>query len=261
MNHSIKKRRLTNLEKQSKELSQDLTQRAEEYLSSMSTDSVLLLPDNLVTFNIVQQEAMHHWAARVTDQKLLLSYSQIQRIKNQFELFPRRLQWTLDVGDRWVIRRSGKALTVFQLSNEKDGEQPTHSCSDKDTSISWKILSFKPNSSNKSYRSEESCVHELHFGNLPLFADISLMTIKHMKDVGNLTFIPPWRRGRSAAKVREFLRGQKVPLHERDESLVLCYSDSSLECALAVYLTETNRWVSNSDYEGCDIIVVLCKES
>ena len=75
----------------------------------------------------------------------------------------------------------------------------------------------------------------------------STMNIKQVKDCGNIKFTPPWRKGRSAIKIKEFLRGQKVPLHLRDESIVLCLTDNDTlaQHALAVYLDDTG-WIVNA---------------
>ena len=252
------------MEQQSRDLSHDLAPRAEEYLAAMSTDSMFLLPDDSHTLTVVQQEALHFWVARATQRQLILSYEQMQRIKTQIEIFPNRLQWTLDVGDCWNIRRNGKALAVSNAVYKDGKEQTTEACSDEvGTFIPWKILPTDSDPGTNNDPHEIICVHRLRFSNLPHGPDISNMVIKRVKDVSNMVFNPPWRKGRRAIKVREFLRGQKVPLHCRDDSFVLCYSDESSIHALAVYLENTNRWVAHSDFsheKGALIKVVLGKE-
>lgn len=257
-------KRLLHLEQQSRDLSNDLAPRAEEYLVTMSTESKFLLPNDSHTLTIVEQEALHLWVARATQRQLILSYDQMQRIRKQIENFPNRLQWTLDVGDCWNIRRNGKALAVSNTVYEDGKEQITDARSaEEETLIPWKIVTpdSYPETNNDPH--EMICVHELRFSNLPHGPDISNIVIKCVKDVSNTVFIPPWRKGRSAIEVREFLRGQKVPLHCRDDSFVLCYSDESSIHALAVYLENTNRWVVHSDFsheKGAFIKVMLGKK-
>ncbi|KAL3781404.1 hypothetical protein HJC23_001607 [Cyclotella cryptica] len=252
-------KRLRHLEQQSRDLSHYLAPRAEEYLASMSTVSMFLLPDDSHTLTIVQQEALHLWIARATEQQLILSYEQMQRIRNQIEFFPTRLQWILDVGDCWNVRRNGKALAVSRAVDGNGKEQSSlEACL-----IPWKILPSESETGTNNDQSEIACVHTLHFGKLPHEPNISNLVIKRAKDVSNMVFIPPWRKGRSAVKIREFLRGQKVPLHRRDDSFVLCYSDDSLIHALAVYLENIGRWVVHSDFsheEGALIKIVLGKK-
>jgi hypothetical protein len=219
----------------------------------MSTQSTFFLPDDFHTFNVVQQEAMHMWVAKTTNRQLILSYDQMQRIRNQFEVFPNRLQWTFDVGDCWTLRREGKAVSVSSEGYKTTKEQSTKLFTPEDTLIPWEVVSIDS-------KVVSSFVYEFQFGNLPAGA-AAHTTIKQVKDVSNLTFVPPWRKGRSAVKIREFLRGQKVPLHRRDDSLVLCYSNGSANYALAVYLEDTDKWVLHADFEykkGSSVKVALC---
>ena len=246
------------MEQQSKELSLDLTQRAENYLATMSNESILLLPDDSDAFNIVQQEAMHLWAARTTNRKLILSYDQMQRIRRQFETFPTKLQWTLDVGDCWILQRNGRALSVSK-GKCTDGEEPTEQLAGNEALFSWEILSMKDLPINIDPSTETS--HNLMISNLPPATNLSQMRIKQVKDVSGLMFTPPWRKGRSAVKIKEFLRAQKVPLHCRDNALVLCFSNGSLDSVLAVYLEEKDTWIIHSDFvhEKGDAVMVVLK--
>ena len=227
----------------------------------MSTDSVFLLLDDAESLDIVKQEAFHIWTAKVTNRKLILSYEQMQRIRNQFENYPSRLQWTLDVGDCWSVRRNGKALTVFNTdkncANQLTNDLTTHEC------LQWEILHC--DFDGTTYR-KQGDLHKLHVGKLPCGCDISSLVIKQVKDVSSLTFIPPWRKGRSAVKIREFLRGQKIPLHSRDNASVLCcLNNMSSSHLLAVYLENMERWIVHSEF-SCDesdsasIKVVLGKQ-
>jgi len=69
------------------------------------------------------------------------------------------------------------------------------------------------------------------------------------------------RKGRSAIKIKEFLRGQKVPLHRRDDAIILCLSVDSARHALAVYLEGTGddgggRWIVNAEFSPQDAVPV-----
>ena len=246
------------MEQQSKELSLDLTKRAEEYLAKMSTESVLLISDDSDTINVVHQEAIHLWAARSTNRELILSYDQMQRIKQQFETFSTKLQWTLDVGDCWILQRNGRALSITQRKGT-NCEEPIEQATGNEASLSWDILSMNDLPINLDLSKETS--YNLNFGNLPPATNVSEMTIKQVKDVNSLTFTPPWRKGRSAVKIKEFLRGQKVPLHCRDDSLVLCCSNGPLDSVLAIYLEEKDTWIIHADFvhEKGDAVTVILK--
>jgi hypothetical protein len=220
----------------------------------MSTESTFLLPNEFDTINIVLQQALHLWAAKATNSQLILSYDQMQRIKNQFDAFPTRLQWNLDVGDCWTIGRNGQGLSVSKNEGTKNKER-ADVCSNETPSNPWKIVTTESNG-------ESTHVHELNFGNLPQHHGMSQVRIKQVKDVSYLTFIPPWRKGRGAVKIKEFLRGQKVPLHGRDDAYVLCCLYGSSEYALAIYLEERDQWVLHSDFaheKGPIVKITLCK--
>ena len=226
----------------------------------MPTELVFLLPDDFRTFDIVQQQAIHIWTSKRTNNELILSYDHMQQIKAQFEMYPTRLQWIMDVGDGWSIKRNGKALTVSTTAKMCTDEHLNDNCLDADASIPWLIGGPESNQQNIGKTKD---LYEIQFDSLPVNTNMSQITIKRTKDVCNLTFVPPWRKGRSAVKIKEFLRGQKVPLHSRDDSLVLCYSDGHSDYALAVYLEEKGEWIVHSDFEhdeGPVFKVVLTKK-
>merc|ERR1739845_273471 len=77
------------------------------------------------------------------------------------------------------------------------------------------------------------------------------INIEQVKECGNLSFTPPWRKGRTATKIKKLLRGQQVPLHLRGEACVLCVTGASLRGALAVYVEGGNgddRWIVNAEF-------------
>mmetsp|Transcript_29694 Transcript_29694/g.39657 ORF Transcript_29694/g.39657 Transcript_29694/m.39657 type:complete len:111 (+) Transcript_29694:1176-1508(+) len=81
----------------------------------------------------------------------------------------------------------------------------------------------------------------------------------------DITFIPPWRRGRSPIKIKEFLRGQKVPLHRRPYAPVLFFENKTNKerVAIAVFVENSTaentemipvegkgKWVVHADFDG-----------
>lgn len=234
-------------------MSRDLTNRSQDYLQSMPPNSPFLLPKTSGTqFDLVHEEALHSWIKNVTDRELQVSYDQMLRIRDQIHKYPDRLQWTLDVGSYWKLRRNGDTLTVFKGQGESQPATSADGSSDK--ALSWAIIagSVPDTSSSVSGDLNVSGMHELCFGPLPKSAEHSTLEIKPVKDCGTTKFTPPWRKGRSAIKIKEFLRGQKVPLHQRDEAIFLCLSNDSSKHALAVYLEGTDdaagRWIVNENF-------------
>lgn len=270
-------KRFGNLEQQSRDISQDLSTRAEGYLATMSSEEAFYLSsstgDSETQFGLVEQEALRLWITRFAKRELQLSFDHMCRIQDQIQFYPDRLQWTLDVGDNWGIRRNGNALTV--MKNKGGGEtEPSGIHSTSKESHSWEIVRTETdatghNHGESSLEESPSDTVELCFNSFPKHFEKSTLAIKRVRDIGNMKFIPPWRKGRSAVKVREFLRGQKVPLHCRDPALVLCFADSNVSNdALAVYLedygtNEAGKWIIHSDFEhknGMSLIKVLLKK-
>lgn len=200
----------------------------------MPSQSEFWLPRDEI--DIVCEEAFHIWASKVTDRKLQLSYDQINRIKFQVKSYPGRLKWTIDVGGLWRVQRNGSVLTLLH-DNECVSE-----------TLPWYIVETK--AVQFDVNDQEDNDTEL-FASIPQTLEKSALTIKRVKDVGNVMFLPHWRKGRSPIKIKELLRGQKIPLHLRDETLVLCISTEDSEEIVAVYIhdSDTNnagKWIIQS---------------
>jgi len=217
-------KRFNNIDQQSRAISKDLKERATSYLASMPSQSEFWLPGDEV--DIICEEAFHIWASRVTDRQLQLSYDQINRIKFQVERYPSRLQWTIDVGDLWRVQRNGHILALLH---------DTENISD---SLPWCIVETKSVLFDVNDQIESDT--EL-FISIPPELENSTLTIKRIKDVGNLRFLPQWREGRSPMKIKELLRGQKIPLHHRDETPVMCISGETDEQIVAVHIDDLEK--------------------
>jgi len=250
------RKRFSNLERQSRDISRDLSKRSKDYLRSMPSNSTFLLPaDSGTHVDLVQEEALHSWIMKVTNRELQVTYDQMIRIRDQIHKYPNRLQWTLDVGNLWKLRRNGDTLVVFKGEGES---QPPHDGTYSGTAIPWIIiaadgLDTRGVDSRDLDPESISDMHELRFGTFPKESEYANLNILRLKECGSIKFIPPWRKGRSAIKIKEFLRGQKVPLHRREEAIVLCVSDDSSRHALAVYLEGTGdggtgEWIVNANF-------------
>jgi len=245
----ICKKRFSNLEQQSRDIAIDISERSAKYLRTVPSSSEFLLPENAESkFGIVQEEALHRWIVQKTNKQLQLPYDQMIRIRDQILNHPDRLQWTLDVGNLWKLQRNGETLSVYKSKGKN------HGLKSGDT-LPWSIdrSEIVDSSIHAQDHNHESDTHVLFFDSLPLGDEHSSIKIVQVKDCGNVKFTPPWRKGRSAIKVKEFLRGQKIPLHRRDEAIILCLSDDSSKHALAVYLEDVgddgaDKWIVNADF-------------
>jgi hypothetical protein len=65
----------------------------------------------------------------------------------------------------------------------------------------------------------------------------------------NLVFTPSWRSNHSPMKLKDFLRGQKVPLHERRSAPVILLHRGLEEISVvAVYIENSDRWVIDARF-------------
>jgi len=228
-------KRFNNIDQQSRAISKDLTERATSYLAAMPSQSEFWLPDDEVA---LREEALYIWASNLTDRQLQLSYDQINRIKFQVENHPDRLQWTIDVGDLWRVQRNGHVLTLLHNTESIRNCHP------------WYIVKTETALFDVSDQLES--VSELVFSVSPMLVN-STITIKSVKDVGNVKFLPQWRKERSPIKIKELLRGQKIPLHLRDKTTVICLSSKNDEQVIAVYLEacgddKLGKWILDSNF-------------
>ncbi len=245
-------KRFNNIEQQSRAISKDLKERAVSYLASMPSQLEFWLPGDEI--DIVCEEAFHIWASEVTDRKLQLSYDQINRIKFQVESYPSRLQWIIDVGGLWRVQRNGSLLTILHDSESVSETLPWYI-------VETKSVQFDANDQQDSDK-------EL-FISIPQTLEKSAITMKRVKDVGNVTFLPQWRKGRRPIKIKELLRGQKIPLHLRDETLILCIASEDEEEIVAVHISDSDtnnagKWIIQSHFhptEGRAITKVKLAET
>ena len=57
-------------------------------------------------------------------------------------------------------------------------------------------------------------------------------------------FTPPWRAGHKPIKMKDFLRGQKVPLHERP-GIPIIYVGTNIVVAVRI----NNEWIVRAEYK------------
>lgn len=229
-------KRFGNIDQQSRSISKYLTERASSYLAAMPSQTEFWLPNEKVAcFDLICEEAFYRLVTQLTDGELQLSYDQINRVKYQIENYPDRLQWTIDVGGLWSVQRKGNVLKLLH-----GNENITHP-------VPWSIVE------TKAVLYEEAGSTNRLFFSVPSSLENSTFVLKRVKDVGNVDFLPPWKKGRSPIKIKELLRGQKVPLHLREEAILLCLLTECEEKAIAIYLQankegQSDRWITHSDF-------------
>ena len=286
----ILQKRLDHLQAQSKEIDQDLTVRATEYFEETQGGDYadkdtfhLPLPGKTQqlfpflsepSFKLLRQQALYQWILSQQtkqsqkwklDKPAWLSYEQLQRIGTQLDQYPHNRQWRLNLGNQWDLVRSGDILRLDYQSkhdteNEPDFERHV---------LQWSILSMSPGQEDST-----SASFKLH--NLDSNALASLTIVRtvgramgrhpqHNNDVPLVTFpfCPPWRT--NPVSVKEFLRGQKVPLHERDTAplIIVDYGMTNHSQVAAVWVATKDRWLVHADFdkknqgEGTSIAIQL----
>lgn len=225
-------KRLDRLSHQSRELGEDLRQRASQYLEESGSNPYFLLPPSS-PLSLVHREALHLWSRQ---QGLIISNDQLQRICNQLEMFPRSLQWTLQIGEGWGIARNGASLRLLQ-----DGDIPLLSgAATTRQRIQWSIA-------NDHYAREDERTFDIRLEN-ELSAEAAFI-ISASGEVKNAPFTPSWKS--SPIKLKDFLRGQKVPLHLRDDVPVILQGDN----LVAVHVN--NRWEVDAAFRHGSVGITL----
>ena len=232
--------RLTNIVEQSHKLRQDISSRAQIYISE--TSSQFPIPRNSDgRFTLVEEEALHMWICNEANHALSLSYDKISMVCEQISNFPERRQWKLSLGGDWNIKRNGNVLELEMQNDTNLVEQGTN----KDE---WFI---------KSHRNidVESNIKSNGDGDILLTFSLSQwgqhesrnFSLKKVQGNEKMTFIPPWRKQDSGVKIKEFLRGQNIPLHLRNNTPILCIEIGGDVHIGAVYIdNELNkRWIVN----------------
>jgi len=183
---------------------------------------------------------------------LFVSYEQVRRVHQQLNDYLERRQWRLNLGRHWDLVRQGDVLELVRTgdstnSNDNDGNGNNTGCTDERQPITGKALEWSVVDSNDARHDEtriSNSVSDLD-GTLrlslprsllssPLFvrttvADVAGQFVVENASTDNdrtnasmkpkLVFTPPWRN--RPVKVKDFLRGQKVPLHLRGSTPIV----------------------------------------
>lgn len=239
-------KRFANLEEQSQKIHQDIASRTDEYLQKMDP-SISDFPLPQAALNLIEEEALHRWIISISNGELNLGYEKFSILCKQISTYPDRRQWNVEFGSGWSVERNGDVLQVYH-DNMK--------CVKESISNRWRIQS------DKGDNDDDRHIHllDLQFkGVVSNEYNISF----NLKVVGGnekMTFSPSWRKGKSPIKVKEFLRGQKVPLHRRDVAPILMATIGNTEYVCAVFVEDRDKsdpskgkWITNADFEVNDI--------
>jgi hypothetical protein len=121
--HSALQKRLLNLEQQSRDISQYLSERSQDYLGSMPSNSTFSLNSN-TEYDLAQEEALHSWMIDRSNRELQVSYDKMLMIRAQIRNHHDRLQWKMDMGDNWTLSRKGRIVFISKGDRQ---DQPSNS--------------------------------------------------------------------------------------------------------------------------------------
>lgn len=233
----------------------DLLPRAAKYLTESDPTEVNrgifpIPPDG--TFTFVHEQALHTWAESQSGGNLILSYEQVKRVTEQISLYPQKKKWTLHVGKNWNVRRNGDVLLI----EVNDANFATTMGGNGNVKASWKLCQ------DEKDIEEANVICEYIIQLLvPPATQINDLELKCVDGNQSNTFIPPWRKGRSPIKIKDFLRGQKVSLHNREGTPILCLGD----VVVGVYIEDENsrggRWIIHADYDAAGMDTALEEDS
>ncbi len=244
-------KRLDSMGAQSQKLRSDLTARVALYFkentrqdTACPSRTILFIPKDTDRLDLVFEEALYDWVSChgvVSNccSNHQFTYEQLQRLFRQLADYSHRRKWSLNIGGGWDVQREGDVLRIVESSLSTDSVDRGHATQLVETASAlpedWK---------NDCYYLQiqvpkEKTAKQINF----------VSTTSAYDD--NLVITPPWRRGRSPLDLKEFLRGQKVALHNRKDAPVILMVNES-ECSptlVAVFVDSKGKWVL--DYQFC----------
>jgi tRNA(Ile)-lysidine synthetase-like protein len=232
--------KLDRLSRQSREIDDDLTQRAQGYLDNGCLfNNQFVLPDKYEQLTLGHKQAMILWAKQQSDNACPLDYDSLERVFTQLSRYPDKRQWRLNLGGGWDIVRQGGLLKLCR-------DKQTNEEREIDTvvkNLSWKRATSE---SGKKENSIEGITITISSDCLECGATFVLASVgSHAK----LPFTPSWRKGHRSTYLTEFLRGQKIPLHERCSTpVILLLKQSGEPAVVAVCPTTSNDWIVDASF-------------
>ena len=222
----ILRKRAENLSRQSKQVRDDLHTRAIKYLEATNSIDCFTLP--VGGFELMHKEALHVWL-KDRGGGCQFTYEHLERVCDQVTGFPGSREWTVNVGSGWDIVREG---SIHRLVSQSD--EPRQSDALK---VDWRVVSKEDAMNDKVSPGIDLSVAD------GLWQEMEGIFIAKARDE-NLVFTPQWRKGRSPTAATEFLRGRKVPLHQRREAMIMyiLYKDGT-KSAVAVKVPTKGEWV------------------
>jgi len=258
LGHPYFQKRLENLEEQSREIRNDLSHRVSRFLEEHE-DSLghFLIPNGMFnghSLDLVTRQCLYEWVAKGT-QNHQLSYDLLKQVSLQLTEYPNNRQWTLPLGDGWQVTRLGDALKISKGGDQSKLESPEGETASSSFQHTEKSIQRVP----WSYCDEAEAA-DARRGTLTIrvvvdreFWFVRSTSGAGTSNVNDWRFTPPWRDGQSPLKIGNFLRGQKVPLHLRGSTPIICLQHAkqpnieSVETELVAVMVN-EKWIVDSNF-------------
>lgn len=233
-------RRLQYLQEQSRELRCDLECRARVYFKENTENGIFLLPADPDQFDLAVREALHMWVVTQSHGHQF-GYEHTQRVCKQIHASPGKRNWRLNIGNGWDIQRKGDALRL--VCDEDTASKNDFRSADE---LAWcRVEDFAAADDDRTTAVVIKCPQNM--------ASQSPRFLRSIVRDRHLFITPSWRKGRSPIRVGEFLRGQQVPLHMRQEApIITLLRDEGRESLVAVYVITKNKWVVDAEFASDD---------
>mmetsp|Transcript_17440 Transcript_17440/g.22918 ORF Transcript_17440/g.22918 Transcript_17440/m.22918 type:complete len:210 (-) Transcript_17440:84-713(-) len=190
------------------------------------------------------------------------SYTQLSRVCKQLNDYPDRRVWTLNIGGGYDLVRNGDSLCL-EYNDEKESRDANNTngalpSEPQESSLSWSKMDASTTDSLPKTSSDIVIQLPANVEKM-LDNDGVNFILSNSACTPRLKFNPPWRRNRTPLKIKDFLRGQKVPLHRRSCASIVCAYIGSTVHAAAVFVESTQvgdkssgKWIINCDFEEND---------
>jgi tRNA(Ile)-lysidine synthetase-like protein len=253
-------KRLERMVCQSQELQEGIQPQVTQYLNQVLTSNGR---NNLFSWRsdgsdslLIQSQALYQWMNQEmqtiqtkhnNNESTAVSYDTLQRVMYQLRQHPKQVEWTLELGNNFNIERKGTSLQVTNgLSSDACLDEPTYA------SWNWSIKT-DPVKSN-DIESSDSLVISLSQEAVTSRLQFLETTLRELstKTKSALKFLPPWKsKTSSPINLRQFLRGQDVPMHERDgvPILVSSYPADGQTADKVVAVNIQDSWIVDYNYK------------
>jgi hypothetical protein len=254
----ILEKRLQSYQQQSEEIRSDLTPRVVEYLDRVlekngkgfrlpttTTTTTTDVDNPEVVSSLVQSQALYEFiSSQMRPSSPSLSYTQLQRVRSQLDDHPDNTDWTLQLGSNYDLVRRGAILTV----QEKNGSESTTTPSlINGIELKWSIVNQDVLLSDDVDDNKANVSKSLLLALPNGWSNENTLKLANVGECHPLFFVPSWRKGRSPTKLRQFLRGQDVPLEQREDSRVVVLGKGNDTNCVAVEVN--NEWMIHADYQ------------